>query len=243
VDEPDSLQMHLNADGELEFGRVLLHVGIVEDLFEGHGRYDTSHVVFMAGGPASGKSTLARQLKLPDDVVRIDPDDIRILLPEYEVWQHERPADAARLTHREASDIAKRAYGFAVRRGHNIIYDAVGGDDTGGFSEKIAAAIDQGQIVWVYYATVTVEVALARESARFADTGRRVPEQVLRRGHAQASRGLRTVSTLQIERIEIYDTTDQPARLLARGAGGHGVDGLEVVDPAGYAAFLEKGYE
>ena len=239
--EPDSLALHLNADGELEFGRMLVHVGIVEDLFDGHGRYAAPRVIFMAGGPASGKSTLARQLELPEDHVRIDPDEIRVKLPEYELWQRDRPGEAARLTHREASDIAKRAYAFAVLRGHNIIYDAVGGDDSGSFSEKIKAALDHGQVVWVYYATVTVEVAIEREAQRFAATGRRVPDAVLRNGHAQASRGLATVSVLKIERIEVYDTSSNPARLLARGVGGRGLDGIEAVDPGGYAAFLAKG--
>jgi predicted kinase len=237
----DSLTLHLDSNGELEFGRTLLHAAIMQELLDDHARHEEPSVVFMAGGPASGKTTLAVQLALPNDAVYINPDEIRERLPEYEMWKEERPDDAARLTHREASDLAKRTYALALARGHNVVYDAVGGDDSGGFTAKVEAAIARGQRVRIAYATVPVEVALERENARFKEKRRRVPEPVLRNGHAEASRGLATVSRLSVAQIEVYDTSENPGRLIAAGEGGRGLEGMRAVDPPGYAAFLEKG--
>jgi hypothetical protein len=49
------------------------------------------------------------------------------------------------------------------------------------------------------------------------------------------------VARLAVEQIEIYDTSTPFPVLLAGGPGGRGQDALEVIHPAGYAAFLEKG--
>lgn len=239
--QQDSLALHLTPDGELTFGRMVLHAAIVDGLLEGQIRNDVSRVIFTAGGPASGKSTIIEKFGLAANSVLIDVDRIRPLLPEYEPWRAEDPEQAANRTHREASEIAKRAFAAALLCGVNVIFDGVGGDDTGKFSERITATLEHSQLVQVCYATVSIALALERERARFEQTGRRVPEGVLRDGHAAASRGLPKVALLPVYKIEIYDTTGETPRLLAHGPGGKGLDGLAVVDAAGYAEFLNKG--
>jgi hypothetical protein len=49
------------------------------------------------------------------------------------------------------------------------------------------------------------------------------------------------VALLGVSSIEVYETVGDAPVLLASGKGGAGVDGFEVVEQAGYAAFLEKG--
>jgi predicted ABC-type ATPase len=243
VDElPDSLARHLNDDGELSFERTLLHASILSDLLDAQPLADRAQVLFSAGGPASGKTSLLRHLGLLDGALRIDVDEIRQRLPEYPGWLDERPAEAAALTHREASQIAKLALAIGLQQPRAIVFDGVGGDDEGGFSEKIRFAIAAGATVRLCYATVSVDMALEREHARFASTGRHVDEDIVRRKHADASRGLTTVSRLEIERIEIYDTSSETPALIASGTGGQGLEGIRAVDVERYAEFLEKGH-
>jgi len=239
----DSVTRNLNAEGEVSFERMMVHAAIFEDLLAGHEPRERAEVVFTAGGAASGKTRLLESLGLLEGALRIDMDDIRLRLPEYTQWLEEVPDQAAALTHREASDLAKRVLSIALKRGLSIIYDSVGADDTGKFSEKVRAALTCGAVVRICYATVPVELAMEREQERFERTGRRVPEAELRKGHAAASRGLTTASQLAVERIEIYDTRGDEPVLIAHGPGGDGPDGLQVVDPERYAEFLEKGKE
>lgn len=239
---PDSLALHLNAEGELNFERTLLHASLIEGLLGDGPRREHAHVTFMAGGPAAGKSRLREVLGLAGEAaIVIDVDDIREQLPEYAQWISEQPEQAADLTHREASQVSKVALAIALARGRDVVFDTVGGDDEGSFSAKIQGAIDRGATVVVTYATVAVELALEREAERFAKRRRRVPEKVLRAKHAEVSRGIRSVSELAVEHIAVYDTTGEEPLLLAQGPGGAGLDGLEVIHPEGYAAFLEKG--
>jgi predicted kinase len=237
----DSLALHQNGNNELRFERTLLHAAICEDLLRDRSRHSPPTVVFMAGGPASGKSTLITQLGLAVDAIVIDVDRLREELPEYAEWQTERPEDAANLTHREASQIAKQILAAALERGHDVVFDAAGGDDDDGFSSKIRGALQRGVRVRVCYATVPVELAEAREAKRFAETHRRVPTDILRSKHSEVSRGLANVAALKVDLIEVYDTSTNPPRLLAHGAGGGGLNSLEVVDQGGYADFLSKG--
>src|ERR1700710_1065124 len=103
----DTLDLHRTPDGELSVERSLLHGAILIDLLRNAPRHDHATVIFLAGGPASGKSTLAKQLGLMTGAVLLDVDEVRTRLPEYPAWRREGRADAAALTHREASQIVR----------------------------------------------------------------------------------------------------------------------------------------
>jgi predicted kinase len=239
-DIPDSLTMHLNGENELVFSRQILHAGIIKELLEQHGSGEEARADFTAGGPASGKSGLIDFLRLAENAVVIDVDLIRHRLPEYATWLQERPEQAAVLTQREASDIAQRAFAAALQDGQIVVFDGVGGNDAGKFTERIGATLAQTHRVRVFYATVPTDVALQREEARYQETGRRVPREYLINKHAEVSRGFPDVVALSVEHIAVYDMTGDQPQLLAHGPGGT-PDALEVVDPAGYADFLRKG--
>jgi predicted ABC-type ATPase len=233
--------VHTNDEGLFGLERSLLHAEIVAAVVEGHRSHEQPEALFMAGGPGSGKSQLTTRLGGPVDAAVIDIDEIRSKLPEYGQWLTESRDDAAVLTHREAEQITLLATAAALLSGLNVVYDGVGGNDRGQFVTKIEPFLQRGYDVTVRYATVSVDVALERERARFARSGRRVPEDVLREKHAEASRGLEAVAGLAVARIELYDTTGASPRLICAGPGGAGLDGLTVHDQSGYAEFLEKG--
>jgi predicted kinase len=233
--------LHTRSNGEYTLGRSLVHAAIIEVLFDGHERHDRAEVLFMAGGPASGKTTLRQHLALSEGAVVIDVDLIRAELPEYADLVARDPEAAADLTHEEASRVAVQAFAIGLLHGHWMVFDGVGADDEGQFSERVAATLGQGAIVRVCYATVPVDEARRRECARFEESRRRVPEVVLRAKHAAASRGFPNIAQLEVELIEVYEMSGPQPRLVARGPGGAGLDALEVIDAESYAEFLEKG--
>lgn len=229
-------------DGEYFLERAVLHAGIHERLLEGRPRHSPPEALFLAGGPAAGKTTLLNFLTRPPDAVLVDLDRLREEIPEYAELRDRDPEEAANLTQREAGDIVRQGSALALVRRHNVVLDQVGGDDDGQFTSRLRAALHLGYRVRVCYATVSLNEALAREQRRFESEGRRVPAGVLRRKHAQASRGLAAVAAQRVDRIEIYDMTEATPELIAFGAGGRGPQALEVVNPGSYAAFVEKGH-
>src|SRR3954451_1394831 len=116
----DSVTRNLNAEGEVSFERMMVHAAIFEDLLASHEPRERAEVVFTAGGAASGKTRLLESLGLLEGALRIDVDDIRMRLPEYAQWLEEVPDQAAALTHREASDLAKRVLSMALERGLSL---------------------------------------------------------------------------------------------------------------------------
>src|SRR4051794_32284828 len=101
----DTFDTHTNAEGEFTAQRRLIHAEIITGLLGDAPARNDPEIVFMAGGPASGKSTLARSSQRPERAVVINPDEVRERLPEYEGLVASRPQDAARMTHREASQV------------------------------------------------------------------------------------------------------------------------------------------
>jgi hypothetical protein len=66
--------------------RIDLHAQIARALLQGAGAHpEDAHAIFLAGGPASGKSTLLKQghVKVPADAVDVNPDIVKTMLPEY----------------------------------------------------------------------------------------------------------------------------------------------------------------
>jgi predicted ABC-type ATPase len=86
-----------------------------------------------------------------------------------------------------------------------------------------------------YYATITVDEALLRAGLRAKRTGRKVPEEKIRFTHAKVSEAFPTASG-NMDEVFLYDTMETTPRLIAVGRGGT----IEVLDRAGYEAFLNK---
>jgi predicted ABC-type ATPase len=237
-----TLERH-SRDGVLSEERSALHASIIERLLATAGAR-LHEAVLYAGGPASGKSSLAGKLgpSRADSFVLINPDDVRVMLPEYHEMVAAGDPDAASLTHDEAKAIAKAATDVAISLGLSLVIDAVGGDDEGQFSGKIRRLLECRYDVTVRYVTVPLPVAREREAARAAKTGRVVPAGVLTSKHAEVSRGFANVARIGGVRIEVYDNSGGEPILLAEGFGDPdlGVKALQVHDPAGYHVFLEK---
>jgi len=85
-------------------------------------------IVFTAGAMGSGKSHtiryLAAQNHFPlDTFVTVDPDEIRRLLPEFELYLEHNPEMAGENTMKEAGFIAEILTQVALKAGKNVLVD------------------------------------------------------------------------------------------------------------------------
>lgn len=210
---PDGSLGHYSAE------RIALHQQIVKALFQGAGTHrEDAKAIFLAGGPASGKSTLIRggDVKLPADAVDINPDIIRTMLPEYKALVDAGDKSASAKTHEEASHLSKLAMNLALLRKHHVLVDSVGNSEAGKFARKIRATLDAGYETSVTYATIPVEEALARSEKRAKRTGRHVPAGYLRASHRDVTiRFLDDISTMPGVHVRVFDTTTKRPKLIA----------------------------
>lgn len=178
-------------------------------------------VLVLAGGPASGKSTLLAALPVPHPHTRVDPDAFKERIPEYaQLVAHAEP-EAAAVVHEESSDLAAELFRRASAECHDLVVDQVGDGPAGRFVAKLRALVGGGYEIDVAYADVPVEVALDRARRRFRRTGRFVPEPVLRELHAQVARRYpEVVEEPGLRSVLLYDCTARTPKLIAETRAG-----------------------
>jgi predicted ABC-type ATPase len=218
--------------------RKALHDKIVADILAPYARSENPTYTMLGGGPASGKTTALGRMAGQGNktVAKIDPDEIKGLLPEYRSMVRAKNSEAAAFVHEESSYLAKRVQQAAFERRVNVLLDGTGDGSPEGLLAKIQAAKASGYQVRAYYATISVDEALVRAAARAARTGREVPALKIRNTHANVSRVFPTAAA-NADEIFLYDTTTRTPRLIAAGRGGT----IEVLDEVGYGEFLAKG--
>jgi phage portal protein BeeE/predicted ABC-type ATPase len=210
--------------------------------------------LFMAGGPASGKTSVlkAHPDLTPAAAVQVNPDDVKEQLPEYRTLVRAKDKYAAMAAHEESSDIAKRMQSEAEDLGLNMVIDGTGDSKEGKFVKKLRQANDAGYDVSVAYVTVPTDTAVTRAVKRAFKSGRWVPEPEIRKQHRNISKNWKDVKDLKFLRdIQVYDNNDGAAdplsiapvqstpTLIASGKGGD----VHVHDDDLYASFVMKGNE
>jgi predicted ABC-type ATPase len=238
---PTTLQQH-TVGGRLTPERSRLHAAILQQVVGAAVSSARPHAFLYAGGPASGKTALSEQLRGRESptAIRIDADMMRVRLPEYREMVEAGDVYAAALTHDEASILAKLAADIAVEVRADLVIDGVGRDDEGQFSAKITRLLAAGYRVTVRYVTVPLAVATAREAERAARTGRFVPAKELVAGHRESTRGFANIVQIPGVRVEVSDTTTDPAVLVADRGTDAQPGAVEVHVAEGYHRFLEK---
>jgi predicted ABC-type ATPase len=217
--------------------RAALHDRIVMDILAPYKASENPTYTMLGGGPASGKTTALGKIAGFGDknVAKIDPDEIKGMIPEYKSMQAAKDLNAAAFVHEESSYIAKRVQQAAFERRVNVLLDGTGNGSIEGLVAKMSAAQANGYQVRAYYATISVDEAIIRSTDRAIKSGREVPITKITETHASVSKVFPTAARNANE-IELYDTTTRTPRLIARGRDGT----LEVLDREAYQVFLEK---
>lgn len=218
--------------------RTELHDRIISRILDPHARSDNPTFTMLGGGPASGKTTALGRMAGDGSrgVAKIDPDEIKGMIPEYKTMIDAKDSSAAAFVHEESSYIAKRVQQAAFERRVSVLLDGTGDGSPAGLLSKVDAARASGYQVRGYYATISVDEAVVRSTLRAAKSGREVPLAKITAVHAEVSRVFPTAAS-SMDEIFLFDTTTRTPRLIASAKGGI----LKVIDEEGFQAFLRKG--
>ena len=230
--------------------RQALHDEIVKAFVQGTGKPQshTPQVLFMAGGGASGKSTILKsgQVDEPPDAVLLNADAIKECLPEYDALRldpdDETAKKAAAAVHEESSALNKRLIRYTQLANSNYVVDGTGDGKPGSFLKSVTEAKKKGADVKLVYATIPVEDAVGRAEARFQGKARRwVPPDILYGAHEGAARAFNNDVAPSDFPFEIYDTSFQPPKLIAERKSGKGEGAIDIKDPEMFGLFQQRG--
>jgi predicted ABC-type ATPase len=237
----DSLAVH-GGPGGLSPGRAALHQKIISEALAGHHSQQHPVATFLGGGTASGKSTmLAASHSQAADSVHIDPDAIKAKLPEYQQMKARGDHRAASYVHEESSLLAREITTEAQKRHYNLTLDGTGDSDYAKLAGKVSSARAAGYQTTGKYVTTDTDEAIRRARARAGETGRMVPEPVMREIHASVSGAYRQAAQQNLfDHTELWDNNGSAPQMIAsKLPGGQ----FTVHDQAAWQRFLAKEHQ
>lgn len=178
---PQTKSMYFNeATGKYTPKRQALHKEIIDEFKEGLFciENDEPIAILMGGSPASGKSTFLKKYApylLSEELLKIDADEVRAKLPEYEGWN-------ASQTHSETKDIVKtllsdRVIGVPCKT--DLIYDGTM-TSVSKYISLIKLLKKLGYKIFVVFIdNVPKDVIVERALKRYQSSGRFVPLEVI----------------------------------------------------------------
>lgn len=196
------------------------------------------HAIFMAGGPASGKSTVLEGNPdlLPEEqhTIHIDADAIKNDLVEYQELRAEGDRYAATAVHRESGDIAARLMLEAMEEGFHVVIDGTGNSDPGMFSHQLEIAREKEYAVDVLYVNAPTDVAVGYAIRRAEEEGRFVPVPVIRDQHAKVSRNFEN-EVLGLDWLNSVEIIDSGEHIATWEDGS-----LKILNQDAYDGFVAK---
>jgi predicted ABC-type ATPase len=243
---PTSLEKW-SPEGQLLPEREALHEEIIGSFTRGaqinkpEGK--TFHMI--GGGSGAGKGTVkgSGRLGLPTRAVGVDADEIKKGLPEFQIGVRNRDAKAAAFVHDESSQVVNKLLTRSRTLQTDTIFDSTGDGNLEKLRARVLPFREQGYRMKADYVTVPTDVAVERAAIRAAETGRAVPETVIREIHAGVSQTFPQAARADIfDEIRLWDTNvardADPILIYSR------VDGAETIhDGVKWDAFLAKAEE
>lgn len=176
-----SLDGHIDSKGKLTKERKQLHINIIADMFKKARPTNNKTYIVMSGGSGSGKGHILNNYVMDsekENFVKIDVDDIRMMLPEYSKFRMEKQADGSNLaaakTHQEASAISKLANSYAISNGYSVIFDCTFSSDS--HVKAVKTVKIKGYRTELYGSLVSENVAKINALKRGISSGRYVPD-------------------------------------------------------------------
>jgi predicted ABC-type ATPase len=207
---------------------------------------ESNEVVFMGGGPASGKSSLTNTdtIVLPDRHVLVNADEAKDAIPEFAQIIEQRgewSVNGAAYVHEESSYMGKQLMSEALDGSNNIVLDGTGDSSYASLQKKVAEARAGSTRVTAEYVTIETEDAVRRSAARGRRSGRYVPERVVRDTHAGVSEVFpRAAADDLFDEIRLWDNNvpkgERPILVYEKIAG----QPERIIRPDLYDDFLAK---
>lgn len=196
--------------------------------------------ILMGGGGAAGKGTILTALKsagqIPSDgVVLVDPDEIKISLPEYSEILNTKDARAASVVHEESSDLGSILTNRAKKQRKNIVIDKTLGNPKKALA-LIAELKRSGYEVRLVGVTLPVEEALTRALERYYETGRLPRVRDMVSAHVAFNKNFPMYSK-EVDQSALFDNEKATPILVAQGSSGK----LSITDNIRYANAISRG--
>lgn len=197
--------------------------------------------IFIGGGSGSGKSGFRNDIleKHPDLLV-IDADEMKELIPEYKDLQSEDPILAASIVHDESSDMANTLFNTAVDEALSFLFDG-----TLKSWEKYQAYFlllkNSGFEINLIIIDVPVELAIERAESRYREalqenkSPRNVNVKIIENTHKQIPKSFENLKD-HCDSWIIYDTEDDYYNPVAMFEDGV----LQIINTSLYERFLNK---
>ncbi len=183
-------------------------------------------VVFTAGVMGAGKSFTIRRLHekglFPlDTFVVVDPDEIRRLLPEFQIYLRTSAENAGALTRKEAGMMAEILSEAALERGQNVLKDGSlrDADWYKNYFNELRHSFP-GIRLGIIHVTAPLGVILERVQERAKQTGRIVPRAVIETSVKQVPISVEILKNHVDFFLEIDNATqdDGASVIVARGS-------------------------
>lgn len=194
-----------------------LHRSIIKEFKEGVVCVERTQpiAILMGGSPASGKSTFLKKYApylLRDEILKVDADEIRAMLPEYRGYN-------ATQTHQETKDIvttllSDRSIGIPCK--FDIIYDGTM-NNTKSYLPLIDLLKSLGYKVFiVYIANVPYDVVVRRSLERYKKSGRFVPLEVIDDFFSKGTEALDRLKA-EVDGYMVVDGGTQDYKVIEKG--------------------------
>lgn len=177
---------------------------------EGKDSKDPASAVLTAGGSGSGKSFFIKELFLSsteENYVLIDSDNIKEELPEYIAEVEKQNLDAADIVHDESGYIANSLLEFCILNKLSFIYDGTMSNFTK-YNLIVTNLKKHNFNISGLYVDIDVEIAIKRATKRAEDTGRAVPEKVIRDTNLNSAKSFYQLFSKFDEAILFNNTSD-----------------------------------
>lgn len=173
--------------------RQWLQDSIIEDILEANLPDDFSTCVtprepwllFTVGPRGAGKKHVINQLVREDRLpllgfVRVDPDEIRRRLPEFDSYSNNSPCLVDELTRKESGFIAELLLLAALQNGRNVVFDGSMSDPNWHLKlvEKLRQQYEMLRF-GIIHITAPTKSLLQRAQKKFQDTGRDVTQDAV----------------------------------------------------------------
>ncbi|MET0395002.1 MAG: zeta toxin family protein, partial [Chitinophagaceae bacterium] len=220
--------------------RESLHEDIVNSML-GSKNFSRNRSAYILGGaPANGKSTFLNSsyCGYPASALKIDPDEIKKMLPEYTYMVETEESLAAAIVHEESSFVAKKIRKGAIASGIDIILDGIADGTLQNRIDEYKKFKDGGYYVRMDYVSLGTGLSLALAKKRAEETGREVPEDFVKDMNRIIS-GLvpEMVDNHCFDELFLWDTNEEAVpRLVIQYKNGK----LEVKSHELYESFKKK---
>lgn len=237
----DSLDFYKDENGKLTPERQKLHDRIVNH-FAGQETTQAGTIFTTGGAPANGKSTLtnAGLLPHPKKILKVDPDEIKKMIPEYAKMVEGNDPLAAAFVHEESSLLGKRIIGESLKRNNDFLIDGVGDGTFESLSRKIKSYQATGKRVRSDYVTLDTDLSIKLAKERAIKTGREVPLDYIKEMNSEISKLIpKLIENNTLDELFLWDTNiNGKPRLILSQINGK----LKIVDKKLYDNFLRKAH-